>query len=209
MTRRMTRQPLIALATALLALTVHAPAAEAAATEGWYLYPNLVLSRTAPVGASGWHDIGNGATAIFQGDVSIATWNLSGAWPYSIKVKGQGNADAFDIQIGKINTTGAFKAAAPPIPLATGNGPQTIVTGSVQVSNFVIEEGERLALRIYNTPATKGGGNSVNLQVAVNDPASGVTAPSQMPTQPVPELPTLALATVGLVGLGLVAWRRR
>lgn len=199
----------LALTLAGAVLLLIAPAAHAGSPQGWYLSPTYTLEPTTPVGESGWVDLANAQTLTFvSADAAVAAFDLSGSWPYSMKTRAQGNADAYEIIIGKIDATNTFVAGAASQPLLAGNG-VGVITGTIENVNLLVEEGERLALRVYNTPATKGGGNSVNIQLAVNDPEAGVTSPDTITALPTPELPTLALTAAGIGLVALAAARRR
>ena len=123
------------------------------------------------------------------------------AWTGQITFSSAVTGSSFTVSVGYADPDGTgFSAGG---PQATLSGTKTTFTYTTSTQSFTVPAGKHLALRITN-------GGTVGRDVRVGGALSYLSAPdTSCPEYPVPELSTILLMSIGLMGLGGYIWLRK
>ncbi|MDY6833774.1 MAG: hypothetical protein SVY53_03120, partial [Chloroflexota bacterium] len=127
-----------------------------------------------------------------------------GPWMGQLIFKEVPAAESILVQIGT-STNGSdfhFPANGPQAVIGTGCECERILTFETNPEQIIVPEGHYLALKIANNGCS-------TITLSTGGPRCYITNPDTgAPVWPIPELPTITLLTIGLIGLVSYSWFR-
>ena len=193
-----------------LVLAAIPPIATAATSQTWYLSnvdaggtsdADLIMYKNDTSQCTATETVRNGMKKDWTADeaATVGVGFQAGDWDSSILLATAfADGEQFTIHIGYWDGDNFISFGS---VTKTGSTGQTSFPFIISASAFTVTAGDWLALQIDNPSE-----GTDNLQLEIADGCCYIMSPNVDPGYPIPELPTIILLAIGLVGLAIFIW---